>query len=854
MKQSIRCSLVLRSVVLALCILGIVSPGLGENPGVAATGGWHGLERATSVTAFPPNSTGGGVELHAGRAVMRVTALTDSVVRVQIALDGAFPVENSWAVTPEARAAKLNLEARFEDSPQAVVLHTKNIQVRIEKEHLRVIFMDSSGKIISEDDPQRPLMWNRMKLASAPIAASFTEPARADATVTQFKMWKVMPENEHYFGLGDKAGPLDHRNQAFTMWNTDAYGWLSTTDPLYKTIPFFVAMREGRGYGIFFDNTFRSTFDFGKSERDAFSYGADDGPIDYYFFYGPHPKKVIEEYTALTGRTPMPPLWTLGYQQSRYSYYPESRVREIADTFRAKKIPLDALYLDIDYQKGNAPFTINREIFPHFEGLVGDLKKQGIKTVVISDLHIKKEAGYPPYDSGIKQDRFVKNPGGSVYEGVVWPGASVFPDFTAGAATREWYGALYKDFVAAGIKGFWNDMNEPAVFERADKTMPLDTVHRVAMPDGSVRPASHREIHNVFGMENVHATYDGLLKLDPDVRPFVLTRAAYAGTQRYAASWTGDNSSSWEHLRGSVANIMNLGISGYALVGADIGGYRGSPLPDVYTRWLELGAFNPIYRSHTEKGSDNQEPWVHGPVHEAIRRKYIELRYRLLPYTYTAMEENTRTGVPLVRALFLEYPQEGAVLTLDREFLYGRDLLVAPQLWEYFNFVEVQLPQGDWYDYWTGELVHGGRAITRKTGLEMLPLYVRAGAIIPQQPLVQSTDEIPQGPLQIRVYPPAGGGDCSGSVYADDGLSLQYKKGAYKRVKFTCSASAAGLSIRMAQEGDYSPWWKGVRIDVIGGKGVGRATLAGKALPTSFAGGMLSVEAPSADGEVLVSY
>ncbi len=854
MKHFFRGAAALRTAALGLAILASASSLFAQNV-PPPDSGWHSLERVTSVTPLFADAPTSGVDLQAGKAVMRVSALSDSVVRVQIALDGAFPTDNSWAITPEARAAMPRVAFPCENLADAVVLRTSNLQVRIEKQGLRVVFMDLAGKVISEDDPQRPLVFNRMKLASANIPSQFTEPAKAGAGMaTQFKMWKVMPEDEHYFGLGDKSGPLDHRNLAFTMWNTDAYGWLPTTDPLYKTIPFFVAMRKGSSYGIFFDNTFRSTFDFGKGERDALSYGADDGPIDYYFIYGPHPKKVIEQYTALTGRTPLPPLWTLGYQQSRYSYYPESRAREIADTFRAKKIPLDALYLDIDYQKGNAPFTVSRENFSHFEGLIGDLKKQGIKTVIISDLHLKKEAGYGPYDGGIREDRFVKNPDASVYVGAVWPGPSVFPDFTAGAATRGWYGALYKDYVKDGIKGFWNDMNEPAVFERADKTMPLDTVHRVAMPGGGVRQASHREIHNVFGMENVHATYDGLLKLRPDERPFVLTRAAYAGTQRYAASWTGDNSSSWDHLRQSVANIMNLGISGYALMGADVGGYRGSPLPDVYTRWLELAAFYPIYRSHTEKGSENQEPWVHGPVHEAIRKKYIELRYKLLPYTYTTMEENTRNGMPLMRAMFLEYPQEDSLLTLDRQFLYGRDLLVAPQLWEFFDFVEVQLPKGDWYDYWTGELVHGGRAVTRKTGIEAMPIYVRAGAIIPQQPVVQSTDEVPQGPLEVRVYPPTGGGDCSGSVYADDGLSFQFKKGDYKRVKFTCTATQSGLTVHMAQEGSYTPWWKGVRIDVIGGKGVGRATMGGQTMRSSFATGILSVEAPAPEGDVVVSY
>ncbi len=328
-----------------------------------------------------------------------------------------------------------------------------------------------------------------------------------------------------------------------------------------------------------------------------FPFGAEGGELNYYFYAGPEPKTVLSEYTGMIGHIPLPPLWSLGFQQCRYSYYPEARVREIARLFRDKQIPADVIYLDIDYQNGNRPFTIDRERFPTFEQMIHDLRAEGFHTIAITDLHIKKEIGYAPYDSGEKIDAFVKNPDGSDYVGPVWPGPSVFPDFTL-TRVRDWWGGLYRDFVGMGVAGFWNDMNEPAVFERADKTMPLDNVHR--LDDGT--KLDHRAIHNVFGMENGRATYDGLRKLQPDERPFVLTRAAYAGAQRYAASWTGDNSSTWNHLGMSVPGLLSLGISGYPLVGDDIGGFAGSPPADLLTRWLELGTFNPIDRDHTAKG------------------------------------------------------------------------------------------------------------------------------------------------------------------------------------------------------------------------------------------------------------
>ncbi|PYV13982.1 MAG: alpha-glucosidase, partial [Acidobacteria bacterium] len=398
--------------------------------------------------------------------------------------------------------------------------------------------------MLAEDDARHPIAFNG----------------------SEFRVWKTMPEDEHYYGLGDKAGPVDHRGFSYTMWNTDAYGWEEGTDPLYKDIPFFLALRKGRSYGIFLDNTWRSQFDFGHAHPDTYSFGAEGGDLDYYFIYGLDPKQVIERYTDLTGRAPLPPLWALGFQQSRYSYTPQSRVEEIARTFREKKIPSDVLYLDIDYQEKNRPFTIDPQRFPDFPGMVRSLDTLGFKLVAITDLHIAKFPGYKPYDEGLAGNYFAHNPDGSVYSGVVWPGASVFPDFTW-APARAWWGTLYKDFVSMGVRGFWNDMNEPAVFMRPDKTAPLEVADRV----DSGGTETQRALHNVFGMENSRATYEGLRKLQGNVRPFVLTRATYAGGQRYAATWTGDNSSTWNHYRLSIPTLLSLGISGMPFAGDDIG-------------------------------------------------------------------------------------------------------------------------------------------------------------------------------------------------------------------------------------------------------------------------------------------
>jgi len=770
MRPLVRCI----GMALLICALGSV-PCLAQ--------GWQHIGKVERVETFKEGLQN-GVELTAGPARVRVTQFYNGVIRVRVAPKGHFPKDLSWALT-ETPMNYISGPVQIHDGKNEVKMVTASVHVSIAKSPLLITFSDASDNILLADEPSLPMAWDGPRV----------------------HVWKKMPSDENYYGLGDKAGPMNRRNRAFTNWNTDEFGWQESSDPLYKTIPFFIGLRKGIAYGVFFDNPYRSDFDFGKEARDYSSFGAEGGELNYYFIAGPEPKTVVEQYTAMTGRSPLPPLWSLGYQQCRYSYYPESRAREIVKTFREKKIPADVIYFDIDYQQGYAPFTINREYFPTFEKMLSDFRAQGFHSILITDLHIKKDPNhdYAPYDSGIKNDVFVKNPDGSVYVGKVWPEDSVFPDFTL-TRVRNWWGSLYKDFVAMGAAGFWNDMNEPSVFLRADKTMPLDTVHR--LDDGTT--VDHRAAHNIFGMENARATYQGLLKLQAGERPFVLTRAAYSGAQRYAATWTGDNSSTWNHLKMSTPMLLSMGISGMLLVGDDIGGFAGSPTADLLTRWFEVGALNPIYRDHTAKGTADQEPWVHGPEHEAIRRKYIELRYRLLPYLYTATEEASRTGIPLMRPLFLEYPQAEELYGDDRDFLFGPDLFVAPVTTEMVDAEDISLPPGDWYDFWTGVRHAHDEKIQLRPRLDEMPLYVRAGAILPMQAVVQNTGEIPDGPLQLRVYP---GDDCRGWLYQDDGHTLAYQKGEIFRVNYSCSASSSSISITSSIKADtYKPWWNSTAL------------------------------------------
>jgi alpha-glucosidase len=753
-----------------------------------------------------------GIRISAHNIILQITALRDDVLRVRAVDEGQLPEDVSWAVLSKARMASVQTVPEIADGRMG--FHTASLRVTCDAA-LRLTVTDLSGKILQQD--MRPIEWNGHS----------------------FHIYKQKFDDSHFFGLGDKPGPLDRAGQVFTMWNTDTFGWQESTDPIYKSIPFFIDFREGRALGVLFDNTWRTFFDFGREVPDQYSFGAPDGPVDYYLMYGPDPKHVIETYAWLTGPMPLPPLWALGFQQSRYTYYPESRVMEIANHLRADHIPSDAIYLDIDYQDHNRPFTVNTEQFPHFSHMVHELAKMDFHVVAITDLHIAKlpDANYSPYDTGMAGDHFVKNPDGSVYTGVVWPGPSVFPDFTR-QITRQWWGTLYKDLLNDGVAGFWNDMNEPSIFNVPSKTMPDDIQHRIDEPGFKSRIATHLEIHDIYGMENSRATYDGLLALRPNERPFVLTRASYAGGQRYAATWTGDNSSTWNHLRMTVPQIVNLGLSGFALSGADVGGFAGSPSPDLLTRWLQLAAFQPIDRDHAAKGTRDHEPWVDGPMHEAIRRHYIEERYRLMPYLYTLAEEASRTGLPIMRPLFLEFPDattDGHPIDLDsgNEFLLGPSLLIAPSPSpEEIGQYEINLPPGVWYDYWSGERLDR-RAKTVARDLEQrdaklpnkpllitpkladLPVYVREGTILPIAPLTQSTEEKPIGPLTLRVY---SGQNCRGDLYQDDGKTFAFRSGQFLRRQFSCEVNPDGtLTINLGvQEGSFAPWWKQVRIEAFG--------------------------------------
>jgi len=747
--------------------------------------------------------------------VLEVSAPASGIMRVRMGR-GKLPEDASWAVSAATRGTRLPLKVTRNGG--TVQVDAADIRARIDLRTLRTDVLDSSGKLLLAD-----LAGHSGLLADG-----------------GFRLRGRLNGDDHIFGLGDKTGTFDRKGGTYTMWNSDAYRFTQATDPLYKTIPFFMTVSDlGQAHGLFLDNTWRTTFDFGKTDRGVLSISGEGGPVDYYVMAGPAPKDVLQQYARLAGTAPLIPQWALGFQQSKWSYKTDAEVRAVAQRLRDEKLPSDVIYMDIDYQERARPFTVNRTAFPSVRQLAGDLRRQGMRLVLITDPHIANAPGqgYAAYDSGAAQDLFLKLPGGEYYSGDVWPGAAVFPDFSR-APARRWWGELYAGFVGDGVAGFWNDMNEPSIFNVPSKTMPLNVVHRIESDDFAPRRTSHAEMHNVYGQLNSRATYEGLARLQPDVRPFVLTRATYAGGQRYAATWTGDNVSSWQHLKLGVQQLVNLGLSGFAYVGNDVGGYAGErPSPDLLTRWFQLGAFMPLFRAHAETGRPGQEPWAGDATQVDIRRRFISERYRLMPYLYAAAEQNSRTGIALLRPVFLNFP--GVLANGDRlggsedQFMVGGDLLVAPSpTLESPGDYKVGLPGKGWYDYWTGRRVEG-KDLTVKPDIAQLPVYVRPGAIIPKQPLVQSTAFVPEGRLELHVYP---GADCFGDIYADDGVSLAYQRGDFLRQRIRCEQSSSGLNLLFEQRvGSWKPWWHGIALYVHGwdDEAAPQARAAGTTLATS---------------------
>lgn len=720
-----------------------------------------------------------------GDAKVEVTVVTDEIIRVRLAPHGVFLDEFSYAVPKlEHKAAEFKLlENEYE-----FCVSTPVVNCHIRKKDFFISFSDKNDHITSSDAV--PMHWEEnIKFGGYYVFCT-----------------KTCQEEESFYGLGDKPTEFNLRGKRLKNWNTDAYSFAWNQDPLYRSIPFYISLHDDIAHGIFFDNTYKAQFDFGAEDKTKTSFWADGGELQYYYIHGPHMMDVVKSYHILTGTHPMPPLWALGYHQCRWSYYPEAKVRKIAKGFRENKIPCDGIYLDIDYMDGYRCFTWNRKYFPDPKKMISDLAADGFKTVVIIDPGIRVDDNYWVFKEGKKNRYFCRRSDDYFMEGHVWPGRCQFPDFT-NPEVREWWGGLFDELVEMGVAGVWNDMNEPAVFGAG--TFPDDVRHNYEGFRGS-----HRKAHNVYGMQMVRATYEGLRKIMKNKRPFTITRAGYSGVQRFSSVWTGDNVASWEHLKLGNIQCQRLSISGIPFCGTDIGGFSGEPDGELFTRWIQMGTFSPFMRAHSAGDTKEREPWSFGEPFTSINRKFIELRYRLIPYLYSVFWEHHRYGFPILRAIVMQ--EQGVLLNHFRqdEFTYGDKILICPVMEPGQTSRNVYLPKGKWYNFWTNELVDGGAETTVATPLETIPVFVKAGSVIPEYPVMQYTGEKEIEEVKLNIY--YSDYEVNSFLFEDYGETFAYEQDIYLEKKFVVNGDERSLTIQQSMEGLYTPRYDGYNFNLLG--------------------------------------
>lgn len=716
---------------------------------------------------------------------LEVWVITDSIMRIRFAT-GFFAKDFSYAIKPGLTEDVKHISVT--ENEIFVVITTNEISCHVTKENLEVKISDNLHNVIVED------------------AGGFHWEPNPGFGGNYVYCTKRIQDAECFYGLGDKPTEQNLRGKRFLNWGTDTYGFAREQDPLYRNIPFYYGLHHNIGYGIFFDNTFQTFFDFGKEDNNVVSFWAEGGEMSYYFIAGPELLTVAQRYAGLTGVPEMPPKWALGYHQSKWSYYPEEKVHELANNFRSRSIPCDVIHLDIDYMDGFRCFTWDNTRFPDPKRMMDDLKKQGFKTVVIIDPGLKIDENYFAFKEALDKNYFCTRQDGDYMMGKVWPGDCFFPDFT-NPEVRAWWANLYKELMEQGVSGVWNDMNEPAVFEMG--TFPDDVRHNY---DGL--NVSHRRAHNVYGMQMARATFEGIKKFKTDERPFVLSRSGYCGIQRYAALWTGDNVASWEHLWVANMQCQRLSISGISFCGTDIGGFIGEPDGELFVRYIQMAIFHPFFRGHSSSDQGDKEPWAFGAAYEALIKRAIELRYELMPYIYTVFWQYVNKGTPMIRPLAFISQNDPETHLRNEEFGFGDQMLICPMKESASTTRKIYLPKGNWFDYFTDRLYKGGQEINFEAPLNRFPLFVKEGAVIPHQPVVQYIDNSPAKQITLNVYYSVNRN--KNLFYEDDGENLTYQQGNFSVKRFTVFGNRKQMRVVQEKFGIFNTEYAGYRIIIHG--------------------------------------
>ncbi|MDI1322467.1 MAG: glycoside hydrolase family 31 protein [Algoriphagus sp.] len=741
-----------------------------------------------AVLSWQKSST--GIEGVTESARFKITVYSSGTIRVQACKFDEFD-PNPYSVVAKPNPGTFALAETLEN----LTLTTDKLKLELNLTSFALSFFDLNGNLLNADD-------------SLGISWIGTEVAN----------YKQVQVNEKFIGLGEKTGNLDRSGKAYTNWNTDYFAYGTGDDPLYMSIPFYIGVHPKGVYGIFMDNTHKTVFNFGASNNRFIYFSGEDGDMDYYFIHEPTIAGIISSYTDLTGKMNMPPKWALGFQQCRYSYYPDKEVLTLANTFRDKDMPADVIYLDIHHMEAYKVFTFDGVKFPDAKSMIARLKELGFKVVVIMDPGIKTEKGYLPYEEGKEKDLFIKYPDGIHYEAQVWPGWCAFPDFTK-AETREWWAEKMAFYTEAGVDGFWTDMNEPASWGQfTPNLIEFDF-------DGNT--ASHRKARNIYGMQMARAAMEGSVLQRKDERPFVLTRSGFAGIQRYAAAWTGDNVASEDHMMAGIRLINSLGLSGVAFSGYDIGGFAGEASKSLFARWMSIGTFSPLFRAHSMINSNDAEPWAFGEEVEEISRNYMKLRYKILPTIYSSFYSSSQTGLPIVASLAIDYPNDQNVYKslYQNQYLFCNTFLVAP-VESYKEIIKVYLPEGTWYNLYTDGFQPGLKSIYADSPLNYLPVYVKGGSIFTMQSDIAHTGQNHDGVLQIHLY--SGIEESSFTHYEDDGNSLAYQKDQFLKRELSYFPEEKKFILEEA-EGSFISEFQSLRIYLHGFQ-TEKITIKGKSI------------------------
>lgn len=748
------------------------------------------------------------------RGTVTVALVGDGVARIRIVRDGEPAARHSYAIeTPPA--------------PQPAKLGTEGDLLVLSSPDLSVLVHPETGEITARNGAETLLR----------------EAGDGFARSGDGYQWQLaLPREETCHGLGQRAFALSLRDRKLDLWNFDARSYKPGADPLYLSVPFYLGHRPSLSYGILWDNPARASIDLDSDNDGRLTYRCDQGPVDIYVIAGAGPQQVVQRLAGLTGRMELPPLWALGYHQSRWSYPDAAAFRAIAGRMREERIPCDALHFDIDYMHGFRVFTWNPVTFPNLSGLLGDLARDGYRAVAILDPGLKADRSYPAYAEARRKGLLLKRSDGGRLVREVWAGPSEFPDFTS-PECRSWWSGQVRSFAKVGFAGLWNDMNEPSIFTEP-RTLPDDTPHDWE-GEGNTHAGGG---HAVYGMQMARASREGMASLHRDRRPFIISRAGYAGLQRYATTWNGDSLATWEHLQITIPQMLNLGMSGIPFSGSDAGGFRGDPDAELYLRWMQLASMTPFFRTHSARTARERNPWSYDVGTTDRIREVVERRYRLLPYLYTAVRRASADGVPIVRPMLFEQPERADFQHIDDQFMLGDHLLVAPIIERSARSRSVVLPDGNWYPLGKGVVVAGGGAVTDAAGMG-LPLYVRAGTVLPTWPVRQSTSE-PVDNLILEVY----AGEATSGLYEDAGEGYGYRDGDFRLSTFATNSGRAELAVSWKKEGSFAVPYRRVTVRVFGLPAArARVQANGQALTGRVSGGVLEV-ATSGFDELRVSY